>query len=94
MNSKEALTILETELKPCVHLNNIQEIVFCKSWEWQTYQEIAETFCYNTDYIKEVGSHLWKFLSEKFGQRITKSNFRSVIRRLAQQSQLDNRVIA
>lgn len=80
MNVEEALTILDTALEQ-KFLNNVQELVFHQSWLGKTYLEIAENSGYNSNYIKDVGYKLWKLLSEVFEQEVTKSNFRSVLRR-------------
>ncbi|MEH1833817.1 MAG: AAA-like domain-containing protein [Nostoc sp.] len=79
MNIEEALAILDTFLEH--GLSDIQEIVFRKAWEGQTYPDIAESCGYDANYIKDVGSKLWKLLSQAFGEEVTKSNFRSVLRR-------------
>lgn len=80
MNVEEALLILDTALEQ-KFLNDVQELVFRQSWLGQTYLEIAENSGYNSNYIKDVGYKLWKLLSEVFEQEVTKSNFRSVLRR-------------
>lgn len=80
MNTEEAIITLERILNPYC-LNDIQEIVFRQSLEGYTYSEIALTFGYNTDYIKEVGANLWKLLSRKLQMKVSKKNLRVVIRR-------------
>lgn len=80
MNVEEALIILDTVLQQNF-LNNLQELVFRQAWLGQTYPEIAESSGYNANYIKDVGSKLWKLLSKAFEEEVTKSNFRSVLRR-------------
>ena len=84
MDVDEALTILDIFLEQ--GLNNVQELVFRKAWEGKTYPEIAESSDYDANYIKDVGSKLWKLLSQAFEEEVTKSNFRSVIRRRAESS--------
>ena len=79
MNIEEALAILDTFLEH--GLSDIQEIIFRQAWEGQTYPDIAESCGYDANYIKDVGSKLWKLLSQAFGEEVTKSNFRSVLRR-------------
>ncbi|MEH2302018.1 MAG: AAA-like domain-containing protein [Nostoc sp.] len=79
MNIEEALVTLDTFLEH--GLSDVQEIVFRKAWEGQTYPDIAESCGYDANYIKDVGSKLWKLLSQAFGEEVTKSNFRSVLRR-------------
>ncbi|MBO3463664.1 AAA-like domain-containing protein [Aetokthonos hydrillicola Thurmond2011] len=86
MNVDEALAIIDRFSDQ--GLNNVQELVFRKSWEGQTYPEIAQSCDYDANYIKDVGSKLWKLLSQAFGEEVTKSNFRSVLRRKAENSSL------
>ena len=80
MNVEEALIFLDTALQQRF-LNNLQELVFRQAWAGQTYPEIAESCGYDANYIKDVGYKLWKLLSTVFEEEVTKSNFRSVIRR-------------
>jgi AAA-like domain len=82
MNVDEALLVLDIFLQK--RLNNLQEFVFRKSWEGQTYQEMAESASYDANYVKDVGSKLWKLLSQTLEEEVTKSNFRSVLRRRAE----------
>ncbi|MDZ8107803.1 MAG: AAA-like domain-containing protein [Nostoc sp. DedQUE12a] len=79
MNIEEALVLLDTFLEH--GLSDVQEIIFRQAWEGQTYPDIAESCGYDANYIKDVGSKLWKLLSQAFGEEVTKSNFRSVLRR-------------
>ena len=83
MTVDEALAIIDAALEPN-RLSSVQELVFKQCWLDQTYQEIAEVSDYDDDYIRVVGSRLWQSLSEVFGERVTKSNFRAVLRRQAQ----------
>ena len=57
MNPEEAIVILDTLIKP-ERLSTIQEQVFRRCWEGNTYQEIAESCGYDADYIRVVGSQL------------------------------------
>ncbi|MBW4634672.1 MAG: AAA-like domain-containing protein [Iphinoe sp. HA4291-MV1] len=82
MNVEEAIAILDTFLEQ--RLNNLQEVVFRQAWEGQTYQEIAENAGYDANYVKDVGSKLWRLLSQALEEEVTKSNFRSVLRRRAE----------
>ena len=83
MNPEEAIVILDTLIKP-ERLSTIQEQVFRRCWEGNTYQEIAESCGYDADYIRVVGSQLWQKLSLVFGEKITKNNFRAVLRQQLQ----------
>ncbi|MBE8970466.1 NACHT domain-containing protein [Nostocales cyanobacterium LEGE 12452] len=80
MTVEEALAIVEIILEK-TSLNDLQEIIFRQSWEQKTYPEIAEKFGYDADYIKIVGFRLWKMLSKAMGEKVTKDNLHSSLRR-------------
>ncbi|MBL1198310.1 MAG: hypothetical protein FWK04_04305 [Nostoc sp. GBBB01] len=79
----EAIEIIEAALKP-ESLSNVQEDMFSKIWEGRTYEQIAEDLDYQPEYIKYVGFQLWRSLTNAFGEKVTKSNFRAVLRRYKQ----------
>lgn len=78
MKVEEALAILERTLPPG-SLNTVKTLVFRHSWEGKGYADIAEDAGYDPDYIKGVAAGLWHSLSEVFGQKVTKKNFRSLL---------------
>jgi WD40 repeat protein len=80
MTVEEALAILDIALKP-ESLTDIQELVFRKVWEGLSYPDIADGAGYDPNYIKDVGSRLWKLVSNGLGEKVTKSNIQSVLRR-------------
>lgn len=85
MNIEDALAFLETVLKP-ESLNHVQELVFRGAWEERVYEEIAALAGYDADYLRDVGSLLWRALSKSLGEKVTKNNFRSVLRRRLSQT--------
>lgn len=85
MTTEEALVVLNTVIKPG-YLNRVQELVFRQAWEGKTYSEIADNAGYDSEYIKYVGFQLWRLVSQKLGEKVTKSNVRSVLRRWISQS--------
>lgn len=65
-------------------LNNLQRIILKECWQdsKKTYDNIASEYDYSANYIKQgVGPKLWRLLSKVIGEKITKSNFKSAIRR-------------
>ena len=76
---EEALHLVDNAIKP-ERLNSVQELILTQCWAGKTYQEIADASGYDPDYIRVVGSRLWQLLSEAFGEKITKNNFRSILR--------------
>jgi len=87
MTIDEALIFLDSVLKQ-EHLNDIHIMVLRQAWEGHSYPEIAKSAGYDAEYIKFVGFQLWQFLSRLFGEKVTKSNVQSVMRRKAQQAQV------
>ncbi|WP_009633710.1 hypothetical protein [Synechocystis sp. PCC 7509] len=79
MTIEETLVVLYTHLKQ-KRLSDLQELVFYSAWQGQTYEEIASNTGYDADYIRHIGSYVWQLLSEAFQERVTKKNFRSVLR--------------
>lgn len=71
MTVDEALTITEMVLDDR-GLNKVQEIVFRHVWEGKSYREISTLTEYDYEYIKDVGSKLWKRLSEALGKKLKK----------------------
>ena len=78
----QALRIVDRTLEPD-RLNTVEELVLKECWEGKTYQEIARASGYDSDYIRVVGSRLWQNLSNALGEKVTKNNFRSVLRQQA-----------
>ena len=79
---EEALHLIDNAIKP-ERLNSVQELILTQCWAGKTYQEIADASGYDPDYIRVVGSRVWQLLSESFGEKITKNNFRSILRQQA-----------
>ncbi|MEG4088297.1 WD40 domain-containing protein [Microcoleus sp. Pol12B4] len=87
MTIEEALLFLDSLLKQ-EHLNDIHILVLRQTWEGHSYPQIAKSAGYDAEYIKFVGFQLWQVLSRLFGEKVTKSNVQSVMRRKAQQAQV------
>jgi hypothetical protein len=62
----------------------IERFVLYQSWLGKTYGEMAKGSSYGSDYLKEIGSQLWQYLSKALGQRITKKNLRLVFEKYQQ----------
>ena len=88
---EEALYLVDNAIKP-ERLNSVQELILTQCWSGKTYQEIAADSGYDADYIRVVGSRLWQLLSESFGEKITKNNFRSILRQQSGQTTTINSV--
>ena len=82
----QALKIVDKTLEPD-RLNTVEELVLKECWAGKTYQEIAVDSGYDSDYIRVVGSRLWQSLSNALAEKVTKNNFKSVLRQQARKSQ-------
>lgn len=82
MTAQEALNLVDSLLCSTFgqKLNDVQSVVFLESWLGRTYAEIAVQISYEHDYIKQIGSHLWRSLSQLFGQEVCKKNIQTVLR--------------
>ncbi|MBE9046467.1 AAA-like domain-containing protein [Pleurocapsales cyanobacterium LEGE 10410] len=88
---EEALRFVDRIIKP-ERLNSIQELILIQCWSGKTYQEIANDSGYDPDYVRVVGSRLWQLLSESLGEKITKNNFRSMLRQQTSIAEQDRSV--
>ncbi|MFW9265238.1 NB-ARC domain-containing protein [Nostoc sp. CALU 546] len=89
MTGEEALKLVDAVLRSTVleqGLNDIQSVVFLESWVGRTYAEIADKLGYDCDYVKQVGSQLWRSLSQVIGEEVSKKNIQAILHRY-QQSQ-------
>ena len=84
MNLKEVLKIADEIIftQTGKHLDDLQEAVLRGTLQRETYKEIANDFDYSESRIREVGSQLWRILSEELGEDVRKTNFRSTMERL------------
>ena len=87
---EEALQLVDNAIEP-ERLNSVQELIFTRCWTGKTYQEIANDSDYDPDYIRVVGSRLWQLLSEAFGEKISKNNFRSILRQQVGKTEVKER---
>lgn len=86
MNVRDAFVLIDKLIAPS-SFNNLHQDIFRLSWQGKSYQAIAETCGYDTDYVRHVGYQLWQKLSHALEQKVTKRNLHVVFRRLEQQSQ-------
>jgi tetratricopeptide (TPR) repeat protein len=67
-------------------LSELQRTLIEQVWQGRTYPEIADRYGCTEGHAKDVGSDLWKLLSEILGDRITKKNLRIALARHLQSS--------
>jgi hypothetical protein len=75
MTLAEAMVLLDKILPKS--LNDLHSFVFQQAWEGKSYAAMADDSTYDENYIKSVGSTLWKKLSKEMNQNVTKSNVHS-----------------
>jgi hypothetical protein len=83
----QALRIIAQILEP-EKLNGVQELVLRECWRGKTYQEIADVSGYDSDYIRVVGSRLWQSLTLALSEKVSKNNFKSILREQAHKGKL------
>lgn len=71
----EALMVAQTG----EHLSELQRFIFQQVWQERKYLDIADTYGCTEGHAKDVGSELWKHLSQLLGEKITKKNLRWVV---------------
>ncbi|HEY9863384.1 MAG TPA: response regulator [Candidatus Obscuribacterales bacterium] len=78
---EEALCLVETTLesKTGKQLTPSEQEILKAAWDNESYSNLAESLYLSIGHIKDLASVLWQRLSDVFGEKITKSNFRRVI---------------
>jgi hypothetical protein len=97
MNVEIALALADTLIftQTGKHLSNLQSTILRRVWQGQTYIEIADEYVCTEGHAKDVASLLWKLLSIALGEKVTKSNVRSVLeRKLLTQSEGISSILA
>ncbi|NEP86480.1 MAG: hypothetical protein F6K18_06375 [Okeania sp. SIO2C2] len=61
------------------HLTSLQKEVLKGTLNGKKYPQIADDCQRHPDHIKQVGTKLWKLLSDVLGKNIKKSNARSIL---------------
>jgi tetratricopeptide (TPR) repeat protein len=89
MNAEVVLAWIDNLLlaKHRESLNPLQRRIFQQVWQGQKYSEIAACYGYTEGHIKDIGSQLWKLLSEALGEKIGKNNCRAILERHLQTPQ-------
>ena len=93
MQLEEVLAAVEQRLdRGC--LSKTEAMVFRQCWEGRSYLEIAQSSGYDAGYIKDTGYRLWQCLSEAYGEKVTKQNFKGVLRRVVERDRSASTVSA
>jgi WD40 repeat protein len=76
-----------------LQLNTVQEVVFRQTWSGRSYIQIANAYDYDYGYIKDIGSQLWKLLSQSLGQKVKKQNLKAVLAQCCHQRQQSDKSV-
>src|SRR4028119_388 len=84
MNLEEVLKVADEIVftKTGQHLDDLQEAVLRGTLQGDKYKQIAKDFDCSESRVRDVGSKLWRILSEELGEEVSKPNFRSAMERL------------
>lgn len=62
------------------HLDYLQKAILYGTIEGETYAKIAEETYSSEGHVRDVGSELWKIISEGLGKTVTKKNFKPLLK--------------
>ncbi|VXD20045.1 NB-ARC domain-containing protein [Planktothrix paucivesiculata] len=84
MNTEEALKLADELVFAHTgkHLEHLQKAVLEGTLQGHTYTKIAGETYSSEGYVRDIGSKLWKLLSEELGENLTKSNVRAKLDKL------------
>ncbi len=72
------------------HLDNLQLAILKSAFNGQKYAKIAEEYNCSEGHARDKAYELWSILSEVLGEKLNKSNVRSVIERLIISNSINN----
>ena len=86
MDTQQVFVFVDTMVfeKTGKHLTNVQRVLLSSSLSDRQlrYHDIAKSYGYSVSYLKQdIGPKLWRLLSEVFGEKVSKNNFRSALER-------------
>ncbi|BAZ29664.1 TPR repeat-containing protein [Cylindrospermum sp. NIES-4074] len=83
MEAEAALAWLETIIPAQTgeRLSDLQKVILQQVWYGRKYFDIANYYGCTEGHAKDVGSQLWKLLSQALRQKITKGNCRAILER-------------
>ncbi len=81
MDVKEILKLADELVytKTGKHLDYLQEAILQGTLHDETYLKIAEMTHSSESYVRDIGSQLWKILSDGLGKDVSKASFRSIV---------------
>jgi tetratricopeptide (TPR) repeat protein len=83
MNIDTAINWLDRTLaiETGTHLNDLQIFIISQVYLSRKYVEIAEDYHCTEGHVKDTAAALWQLLTQLFGERVTKTNLKSILQR-------------
>jgi tetratricopeptide (TPR) repeat protein len=83
MNVDTAINWIDRLLKSDTgkHLNDLQIFIIEQVWQGRKYIEIATDYHCTEGHVKDIAAALWQLLSQLLGERVTKTNLKSILQR-------------
>lgn len=83
MDIEAAIILVDQEVYRYTHkhLTDLQQTLITKVWQGKKYLEIADEYGCTEGHAKDTGSLLWKLLSQAWSEKVTKGNFKSLVKR-------------
>ncbi|BAY09416.1 NB-ARC domain-containing protein [Calothrix sp. NIES-2098] len=84
MDAEAALAWLDTIIPAQTgeRLSDLQKVILQQVWLGRKYLDIAHAYGCTEGHVKDVGSQLWKLLSQVLREKVTKSNCRATLERI------------
>ncbi|MGL4499447.1 MAG: response regulator [Planktothrix sp.] len=81
MTFEDTLEFVEATLNSTAskQLTHLEKEILKATWDKETYSNLADNLYLSVGHIKDLASMLWHRLSQRFGEKITKNNFRRVV---------------
>lgn len=81
MTFEDTLELVEATLDSTTgkQLTSLEKEILKTAWDKETYSNLADNLYLSVGHIKDLASLLWHRLSQIFGEKITKNNFRRVM---------------
>ena len=83
MNVETAINWIDRLLKIETgrHLNDLQIFIVSQVWRGQKYVDMAAEYHCTEGHVKDIAAALWQLLSQLLGERVTKTNLKSILQR-------------
>jgi tetratricopeptide (TPR) repeat protein len=83
MNVETAINWIDrlVKIETGKHLSDLQVFTIEQVWQGQKYIDIAAEYHCTEGHVKDIAAALWQLLSQLLGERVTKTNLKSILQR-------------